>query len=238
MQNHSGKIEYVYAGFWIRFAAHMIDAVIVAITLGILNAFLGAFMILFKETPLGGEILFNFTLTDIIEYILTAAYFIIMTYFEGGTIGKKILKLKVVSVKEDGKLTLFDVIYRETVGRFLSDIFCGIGYLTVAFTEQKTAIHDMLCGTRVIYPKKMYQVYQEPINVEPVNTEAVNAEVENTEVENTEVDFVPRMVEEPEQEVRCVKTQEEIRAQWDRILNPQKEENIPQDEEQKKEGDS
>ena len=228
MQNHSKQVEYVYAGFWIRFAAYMLDFVIVMIALGIINSFLGSLMMLVEDTPLGGAVLFQYTLTDIFEYILTAVYFVLMTYFHGATLGKKILKLKVVSVKEDGKLRFFDVIYRETIGRFLSDIFQGLGYLTVAFTDEKKGIHDMLCGTRVIAVKKERLVYQGNVPAE---------EGEEGSVVYNEETILPYTKEESQEE-EMSSIQADITEQWNRILNPQKEETTPQTEEQNIEGES
>lgn len=232
MQNHSNQVEYVYAGFWIRFAAHAIDAAIVAIVLGIINSSLGSLMILFEDTPLGGAILFQYTMIDILDYILTVTYFVLMTYFQGATLGKKILNLKVVSVKENRKLKLFDVIYRETIGRYFSDLFLGIGYLTVAFTAEKEAIHDMLCGTRVIGVKKEHLVYPGIANLDERMAE------HNDEcASEMKTEFVPHMMEEPSKE-GGFGIQDDITKQWNQILNKNNSVTTPQEEEQNIEEDS
>ena len=74
------------------------------------------------------------------------------------------MNLRVVSVDEGQRLSLLDVVYRETVGRFLCSLSIGIGYIIVGFDREKRGIHDMLCDTRVIYAKKIkvFPVYQMP----------------------------------------------------------------------------
>ena len=96
------------------------------------------------------KIFFSFTLTDIILYIISIAYFVFMTYLMGRTFGKRIMKLKVVSA-EDRKPTLFEIAFREIIGRYLSTVILWIGYLMIGAGDQKEALHDYLADTRVIY---------------------------------------------------------------------------------------
>lgn len=64
------------------------------------------------------------------------------------------MNLRVVTETGE-KLTLFNVIYRETIGRFLCSFFGGIGYIMAGIDGQKRGLHDMICGTRVIYEKRV-----------------------------------------------------------------------------------
>ena len=74
------------------------------------------------------------------------------------------MNLRVVSAENGGELKLLDVVYRETIGRFLCSLSVGIGYMVAGWDGQKRGFHDMLCDTRVIYAKriKVYPVYQAP----------------------------------------------------------------------------
>ena len=56
---------------------------------------------------------------------------------------------------DGGKLSLIDVIYRETVGKFLSGVILSIGFIMAGIDKEKRALHDMLCDTRVIYAKQV-----------------------------------------------------------------------------------
>ena len=125
-------------------AAHLIDMLIVG---GIL---------LFARIPLALEyrVLFSYTIKDIYLYLGGVLYYILLTYYTGTTLGKKLMNLRVVSETGE-KLTLFNVIYRETIGRFLCSFFWGIGYIMAGIDGQKRGLHDMICGTRVIYEKRV-----------------------------------------------------------------------------------
>lgn len=82
-------------------------------------------------------------------YLISSAYFIAFTYLSGATLGKRLFHLKVID-KGGEKLTFLNVIYRETIGRFLSGLLC-LGYLLIAVDTEKRGLHDVLCDTRVIY---------------------------------------------------------------------------------------
>lgn len=130
-----------YAGFWQRLLAYIIDLIIVACLGRLLNtATLG-------NINLNIEIVWlDNSLTFLIAYFL---YFIFMTYFLAQTLGKIIVGIR-VEKKEGGKLTFADVIFRELVGRFFSDIFAMLPYVAVAFTPKKKALHDYIADSVVI----------------------------------------------------------------------------------------
>lgn len=102
-------------------------------------------------------ILFRFTPYDILLYLAASVYFIVMTYTTGATIGKRLMNLRVVTC-DDSKLTFVNVLYRETIGRYLSSLLF-IGYLMIGASEAKQALHDRLCDTQVIYTFKAPTVY-------------------------------------------------------------------------------
>ena len=120
------------------------------------------------------------------------------TYFTEATIGKQALKLKVISVKGDEKLKLIDVVYRETVGRFFSEMLGGIGYFVVLFNEEKKAIHDMLCDTRVVEVKHNKDI--------SVGTVVAVPEL---------VQAIPEPVEEKAEETV---SEDDVQEQWKKIL--------------------
>lgn len=156
--------EIVYAGFWVRLAAYTIDSFIVFAGLLIVRLFLLGMSSLTEGTPLGGNILFHYTLKDILLYGVQVFYFILCTYHAGTTPGKRVMNLRVVSAVEEEKLSFFNILYRETVGRFLSGLVLCIGYILIGIDKEKRGLHDMLCDTRVIYGRriKVYPVYQVP----------------------------------------------------------------------------
>ena len=67
----------------------------------------------------------------------------------GGTPGKMACGLKII--RSDGSA----LSYGRAIGRYfatmLSSFTLGIGYLMVAFDDEKRALHDRVADTRVIY---------------------------------------------------------------------------------------
>lgn len=104
---------------------------------------------------LSENILFHYTLKDILLYVLQVLYFVLCTYYTGTTLGKRALNIRVVSADGEDKLSLLNVIYRETIGRFLCGMTVGIGYIMAGIDQEKRGLHDMLCDTRVVYLKKI-----------------------------------------------------------------------------------
>lgn len=154
MQNSSDRTTPSYAGFWVRAAAYLVDKTLVAAGLLIVRLMISGVSALLDGTGLDGRILFQYTWKDILLYLLGATYFVLCTYYTGTTVGKRLFQLRVVS--EDGDaLTLTNVIYRETVGRFLSSILLMAGYLMAGLDKEKRGLHDILCDTRVIYARNV-----------------------------------------------------------------------------------
>lgn len=142
----------IAAGFFVRLAAYSADWVIIGLLLGwvkLVVFFAGAG----SDNPLFTNILFGFDIFDILFYLLGAGYFVLFTCFSGTTPGKRIFNLSVID--EEGRTpSFFNILYRETIGRYLSAILC-IGYLLIFISKDKRGLHDILGGTRVIYSCKV-----------------------------------------------------------------------------------
>ena len=95
-------------------------------------------------------VVYNFSVYDIILYIALKMYFILMTYYTGSTLGKKLFRIKVIA-SDARKLSLWTVIFRETIGRYLSKIIIYIGYVMMLPDKEKRTLCDHLSDTRVIY---------------------------------------------------------------------------------------
>ena len=115
----------------------------------------GRCVIVLSGTWLGGNILFYYTLKDILLYVFQVLYFILCTWLTGTTLGKRAMNLRVISACPEEPLGLLDVVYRETIGRFLCSLSVGIGYIMAGVDKEKRGLHDFLCDTRVIYAKKI-----------------------------------------------------------------------------------
>ena len=136
-----------YAGFFVRMIAYIIDSIIAFIAAGLIKLPFGLAAGA-GLSSLKANFIFQHSFIDVVGYIGMVGYFILMTYFTHSTLGKMLFRLEVVT--EDGDWTFINILYRETVGRFLSGIM-NIGYLAVIISQTRQGFHDMLCDTYVVY---------------------------------------------------------------------------------------
>jgi len=143
-----------YAGFWVRCAAKLIDWLILYVVSRLLARSMGL-------ADLDPMQLLQGNMTVLEPYVqrimmlamwdsiarLTFYWFFLKRF--AATPGKMLLGLKVVS--EDGS----PLSHGQIVGRYFSEIvgkyftLC-IGYIVAAFDDEKRAMHDHFCHTRVI----------------------------------------------------------------------------------------
>ncbi len=70
-------------------------------------------------------------------------------WYYGATIGKIILKIKVIDFYDFGRVSLKTSITRS-IGRLVSEYFVYIGFLVAFFTEGRQTFHDKIGRTLVI----------------------------------------------------------------------------------------
>lgn len=147
--------EATIAGFGTRAAAYILDRAILLVALMFLRVPVWLISLFGSGALTEDCFLFRYSALDVLCWLLSAAYFVLTTYFSGKTLGKRVMRLRVE--KADGvELRFVDVLYRETVGRFLSGI-AFIGYLMVLADRKKRAFHDYLCDTRVVYDRIVFR---------------------------------------------------------------------------------
>jgi uncharacterized RDD family membrane protein YckC len=120
----------VYAGFWMRFASYIIDAIILFVV-GIVLAI-----------AVGG------TSGTVLQFAVGLVYTIGFWIAQGATPGKMALGIKITTV--DGEDIDFGRALLRYLGYIASAIILLIGYLMIAFTGQKRGLHDYIAGTVVI----------------------------------------------------------------------------------------
>ena len=141
----AGPPAMKYAGFWIRVAAAVLDGVFLILFRACLM-FVEATFALLPLPPtytaeLGGFMFFVMVLVAI-------GY---QTYWVGkwgATLGKMICGLKVVTAQ--GEPVSYLLAFARDLAKVLDVWTLGIGYLMAGWNPQKKALHDFLCGTRVI----------------------------------------------------------------------------------------
>ena len=135
--------ELNYAGFWIRFAAKFLDWLIVGIPMEVLRYSLFGIESLLEPETTPGELLF-----DLFNLCLAICYTWLLTWKFGGTLGKLALNLQVVTA--NGEPIGLGRSLGRTFAEILNVLTLLIGYIIAAFDSQKRALHDHICGTRVI----------------------------------------------------------------------------------------
>ncbi len=155
MQNKTNN--QVYAGFFVRLAAFLVDMIIVNAGLLVVRIPMWILAIGHPDQFLVRDLIFKYSIADMVVYGLTVLYFVLMTYHSGATLGKKLFHIRVIST-EYRDMTLFEVVFRETIGRFLSAVVMQIGYLLIMVEKDKRGLHDLLSDTCVVYyhEKKVY----------------------------------------------------------------------------------
>ena len=116
------------AGFFIRMAALLLDALLVAVVLHILRA--------------DGDT----------ELIVLAAYGAVMWKLRGTTIGGIVCGLRVVRL--DGRPIDWPTAVVRALSCFLSLVVAGLGFLWIAIDAEKQSWHDKIAGTVVVQAPK------------------------------------------------------------------------------------
>lgn len=151
--------EDIYAGFFTRLGAYLIDSLFLFACLALPHFIMWIIGLSSPDNLLTKEILFSFSFWNIAQYLLCKGYFVLLTYMGGMTLGKKAMRIKVIE-KDGEQPSLFTVIYRETIGKYLSAIILYCGYLLIGIDREKRGLHDILCDTRVIYSCKVVEYKQ------------------------------------------------------------------------------
>ncbi len=137
--------EMRYAGFWIRFAAAMIDTVLLLLfTLPLLIAIYGwAYFDPDKTGLVGGG-------ADIlITWIMPAVAVIVFWVAKQATPGKMLLSARIVDASTGNAPSVGQLIGRY-FAYLVSLVPFGLGYLWIAFDKRKQGWHDKLAGTVVV----------------------------------------------------------------------------------------
>jgi uncharacterized RDD family membrane protein YckC len=142
------SVTPAYASFWIRFAAALIDGLIVGVPLNIIYAALGIF------GSIGG------TLISLVAYLLYEG--LLLTYRNGQTIGKQLVNIRVIPIG-GGTVTMQQAFTRAGVKAFFSiigsirppytsilSILGLLDYLSMLWDSHKQCWHDKAAGTIVV----------------------------------------------------------------------------------------
>ena len=141
------ETSYVYAGFWLRVVASLVDMLAMYIPLG----FIFVIAIVLTKLVAGKEYDPTIMLLEspIVIIVGTWLYFAVLESSPWqATLGKKLLGLYVTDL--NGQRLTFSCATGRTLAKYLSVMTAGIGYLLCGFTERKQALHDVVAKCLVL----------------------------------------------------------------------------------------
>ena len=124
--------EMLYAGFWMRFLASIVDGIIIGILVNLPIALL--------VDDLG--------LAFLLQTAAGAVYTIGFWIAKGATPGKMAMSMQIVMA--DGRPLRGGAAVIRYIGYMVNVLTLGIGYLMIAFTPKKRGLHDYIAGTVVV----------------------------------------------------------------------------------------
>lgn len=146
------RTRHVYGGFWARFGAQIIDGLIVGVPTYAI--FMGIVFVVASQAQQQSQ---NpaFTLLILVAYVPMIVFPVLYEAFmlsikNGQTVGKMALRLRVV--RPDGSSISTGQAWGRALMRVVVGLTClGIvDYILYFFTDEKTTLHDIVAGTRVV----------------------------------------------------------------------------------------
>lgn len=135
------KAPVVYASFWKRFVALLID----------IGLFLLFTLILFVPYSILMRLIFHNSQTanNVINFTIGWLYFALQeSGKDKATFGKKAMNIEVTDL-EGNRITFWQATVRY-FGKNLSLLFLGIGFFMMLWDDKKQTLHDKLAGTLVV----------------------------------------------------------------------------------------
>lgn len=138
-------MEFMYAGFWRRFRACLLDSLILGILFLPIELIVNP--ILHSLSPdLGMIFTILYWLISIILYWLYFAFF--ESSSKQATLGKMVMKI-IVTDLEGNRISFAKATVRYW-SKWLSVIILMAGFIMAAFTSKKQALHDIIAKSLVI----------------------------------------------------------------------------------------
>lgn len=153
-------VEQVYGGFWRRFAAFMLDSVIIY--------FLTTAVFLIGMYALGASAVFDgieadgghmmavmmriAILFNMLYLFMCMAYFTYFIGICGKTPGKMFCGIKVI--RDDGEPMTYGTAFLRWIGYLVSSLPLNLGFIWIVFDRRKQGFHDKIAGTVVILERK------------------------------------------------------------------------------------
>ncbi|WP_446830969.1 RDD family protein [Candidatus Foliamicus sp.] len=144
--NDSPDVGPLYGGFWIRIGALVLDSLLLfGITFMAVRLLYGQTYMEWVMESAQGMTRDNFFFTYVLPAIYTLGFWII----KSATVGKMLVKVKIVNANTGKPASPLQCIVRY-LGYFVSALPLGLGFLWVAFDKRKQGWHDKIARTLVV----------------------------------------------------------------------------------------
>jgi uncharacterized RDD family membrane protein YckC len=134
-----------YAGFWVRFLAFVLDAIVLGVLTAALSPLTGP-----QVTFTNNEFEWHAT-GNAVSTLVGLVYFIGFWAWRGQTVGMMPFNMQVVGVVDGQKIDVVRGLLRY-VGYIISAIPLLLGFIWAAFDARKQGWHDKIAATVVIRP--------------------------------------------------------------------------------------
>jgi uncharacterized RDD family membrane protein YckC len=148
-----------YGGFGLRFVARLLDSLILGIPFGVFFALIGGLAVASVSTTVDANGNVNtvaaggagglLILLYLALLVVTVLYFVVL-WSRGGTIGQRLLKLRVVDATTGANISMGKAFLRY-VGLIIAAIPCYLGLFWVIWDPRKQGWHDKIAGTVVTH---------------------------------------------------------------------------------------
>ncbi|RJO62715.1 MAG: RDD family protein [Dehalococcoidia bacterium] len=143
MEQTTGAHALEYAGFWRRFAAFFIDALILSLVVRVLFPFQS-----FWNLQNAWFFIFLAAISNLASTAITVAYTVGFWVWRGQTLGKMVMNIKVL--RGDGSNITIGYALLRYLGYIVCGLMLGIGFLWIALDARKQGIHDKIADTVVV----------------------------------------------------------------------------------------
>ncbi len=149
--------NFTLAGVGNRFLAHFIDGIILTAVVMILMMIFGGAMMAGMSAVESGEMSQESAVAAFVSaylgmivliFAIQILYFTFMDSTPKGTIGKRALKIRVVT--QDGRTMTRGESFLRAIGKVLSGLICSIGFIIAFFSKDEKALHDIMAKTSVV----------------------------------------------------------------------------------------
>lgn len=145
--------SYRFADFWIRLGAYALDYLFTVAICAVAGFAIGLVATIASGADSANQLLTDHPMVlNVVGLVIGASYNV---YFMSGkwqaTPGKRICGIYII--RENGEPLTPLVALGRYLAYFLSAIILFVGFLMILWTDERKALHDIICGTRVVYGK-------------------------------------------------------------------------------------